>query len=226
MEIEAKFSLPDRATFDRLLQIQTLVGCVLSPARLKRVHDQYLDTASGAFLRGGFACRVRLDGDGGRLLTLKSLSPAQGLLHQRQEFEVSLPAHVGLDPATWPACAATELASQLGQGQPLMLLLELRQERQRRLATLPAASFPAVELSIDSVCFDAEARHGLLGVEAELLPGGDLATLQAIAAELQQVWGLTPEPISKFEQGLAQVRPDLFVLMQDFRSLDQSRSTR
>jgi cobalt/nickel transport system ATP-binding protein len=99
MEIEAKFSLPDRATFDRLLQIEALAGCILSPARLKRVHDRYLDTASGGFLAGGYACRVRVDSAGGRLLTLKSLTPAQGLLHQRQEFEVSLPAQVDLDPA-------------------------------------------------------------------------------------------------------------------------------
>lgn len=214
MEIEAKFSLPDRATFDRLLQIEALAGCILSPARLKRVHDRYLDTASGRFLAGGYACRVRVDSAGGRLLTLKSLTPAQGLLHQRQEFEVSLPAQVDLDPAAWPACAATDLASRLGQGQPLTLLLELRQERQRRLATLPEAPSPAVELSIDRISFDAEAGYDLLGVEAELLSGGDLAALQAIAVELQQVWGLTPDPISKFEQGLAQARPDLLALMR------------
>lgn len=214
MEIEAKFSLPDRATFDRLLQIQTLAGCVLGPARLKQVHDQYLDTASGAFLRGGYACRVRTESDGGRLLTLKSLTPAQGLLHQREEFEVRLPPSVGLDPASWPACDATELASRLGQGQPLTLLLELRQERHRRLATRPDALAPVVELCIDRLSFSATDRRGLLGVEAELLPGGDLALLQAIAEELQQVWGLSPEPISKFELGLAQTRPDLLVLMR------------
>jgi inorganic triphosphatase YgiF len=213
MEIEAKFIVPDRTTFDRLLRVEALANCVLSPARRKRLHDQYLDTASGGFLRGGFACRVRMDGDGERLLTLKSLTPAQGVLHEREELEVRLPVQVGLDPAEWPACDATELASQLSQGQPLTPLFELRQERYQRLATPVGGATPAVELSIDRTSFDA-AEDDLLGVEAELLPGNDRITLQAIIDRLHQEWGLTPEPISKFERGLAQARPELFSLMR------------
>jgi inorganic triphosphatase YgiF len=213
MEIEAKFIVPDQTTFDRLLRVETLAKCTLSPARLKHLHDQYLDTASGGFLRSGYACRVRMDGDGGRLLTLKSLTPAHGLLHQREELEVRLPAHLDLDPAGWPACDATALASQLGQGQPLTPLFELHQERYQRLATPVGGATPAVELSIDRISFDSTADD-LLGVEAELLPGYDRTTLQAIIDHLHQDWGLTPEPISKFERGLAQARPELFSLMR------------
>lgn len=212
MEIEAKFIIPDRTTFDHLLEVEALGGCALSPARLKYLDDQYLDTASGGFLAGGFACRMRMDGDGGRLLTLKSLTPAHGLLHERQELEVRLPAQGGLDPATWPACDATVLARQLGQGQPLMVLFELRQERHQRLATPPRSVTPAVELSIDRVSFEAVADD-LLGVEAELLPNSDQTVLRAIIDDLHQAWGLTPEPISKFERGLAQMRPELLSLM-------------
>lgn len=214
MEIEAKFIVPDRTTFDRLLQVEALAGCVLSPARLKRLHDQYLDTASGGFLAGGFACRVRIDGDGGRLLTLKSLTPAQGLLHERQELEVRLPAHGDLDPAAWPACDATELARHLSQGQPLTPLFELRQERYQRLATPVGMPSPAVELSMDRISYDGKAQPELLDVEAELLPGNDRTALQAIIDDLHQEWKLTPEPISKFERGLAQARPELFSLLR------------
>lgn len=214
MEIEAKFIVPDRTTFERLLQVEGLGQCVLSPARLKYLHDQYLDTASGGFMRGGYACRVRMDGDGGQLITLKSLTPAKGMMHQRQELEVRLPAHLGLDPATWPACEATELASQLSQGQPLMPLFELRQARHQRLASAIGSATPAVEFSIDRISFRADAQEDLLEVEAELLPNSDRATLQAIADELQQRWGLTPEPISKFERGLAQARPELLSLIR------------
>jgi inorganic triphosphatase YgiF len=214
MEIEAKFIVPDQATFDRLLQVEALSGSALSLARLKRLHDRYLDTASGGFLRGGFACRVRMDDQGGRLITLKSLTPAPGLLHERQELEVSLPACVGLDPTTWPACDATALASQLSQGQPLTPLFELRQERYQRLGTPVGAPTPAVELSIDRVRFDAAAQDDLMGVEVELLSDSDRTALEAIVEELQQGWGLIPEPISKFERGLAQVRPELFPLLR------------
>jgi inorganic triphosphatase YgiF len=213
MEIEAKFTVSDRATFERLIQVERLAGFVLSPARLKCLHDQYMDTAAGGFLRGGFACRVRFDGSGGRLLTLKALTPAQGLLHVRQELEVRLPPQASLDVTDWPASDATSLASQLGRGQSLGLLFELRQDRYQRLAAAGEGLPPLAELSIDHIHCDAAIPNDLLGVEVEMLPAGDPLSLDAIADELQHVWGLLPEPISKFERGLAQARPELLSLI-------------
>lgn len=209
MEIEAKFIIPDRTTFDRLLQIEALAGYVLRPPRLKRLHDQYLDTADAAFLRGGFACRVRVDSDGGHLVTLKSLTPSQGRLHAREEFEVWLPPQAGLRVAQWPDGDATALARQLSGGQQLEVLFDLQQERHQRLASSGDEQPPLVELSIDHVRFAAAATSDFLGVEAELLPAGDILDLQALADELQHAWGLAPEPISKFERGLALARPAL-----------------
>jgi inorganic triphosphatase YgiF len=209
MEIEAKFALPDRIVFERLLQIGALAGFSLGAPQRQVLHDHYLDTAEGAFLRGGYACRVRLDGEGGRLLTLKSLTPAEGAWHERDELEVWLPPDGSLDIAGWPPGAATALASQLSAGQPLVLLFEVRQERYQRLAAAAGSPAPAVELSIDATRFGVDAPSELLGVEAELLPAGDVGDLRAIADELQHGWGLQPEMLSKFERGLAQARPDL-----------------
>jgi inorganic triphosphatase YgiF len=213
MEIEAKFALPDRAVFQRLLQVEALAGFSLSQARRKALHDQYLDTAGGAFLRGGYACRVRLDGDGGRLLTLKALTPAQGAWHARAELEARLPAGSGLEMSLWPAGAATELAWQLSAGEPLALLFDLHQERYVRLAASAGNPAPLVELSIDVTRFSADPPLDLLGVEAELLPAGGLSDLQAIAGELQHGWKLRPEPRSKFERGLALARPELAAIL-------------
>lgn len=209
MEIEAKFSIPDRAVFQRLLQIEALAGFGLDAPRRKALHDQYLDTADGAFLRGGYACRVRLDGDGGRLLTLKSLTPAAGAWHAREELETWLPPDDSMDIPRWPDGAAVDLARRLSAGQPLACLFELRQERFQRLAMAAARPAPAVELSIDATQLGGDTPMELLGIEAELLPAGSLADLRAIADELQQGWGLQPEQLSKFERGLAQVRPAL-----------------
>lgn len=213
MEIEAKFSIADQATFQRLVQVERLAGFFLSPARLKQIHDQYLDTAEGAFLRSGYTCRVRLASDGGRLLTLKALAPTQGLLHVRQELEVALPPLAGLEMAAWPASDAAALAQEIGRGQPLRLLFDLRQERHQRLAA--AGGPPLVELSIDHVHFSAAAQADCRGVELELLPAGDLAAVQAMAAELETRWGLAVQPRSKFEQGLALARPELLPLSFD-----------
>ncbi len=222
MEIEAKFAVPDSATFQRLIQVEGLAGFLLTPARRKQLHDLYLDTTAGAFLCCGYACRVRED-DEGRLLTLKSLTPARSALHQRQELEVRLPLHAGLDAADWPASDATTLARQLSSGQSLQPLFDLRQERYQRLAARSAGEPPSVELSIDRTVFTAAVESEELGVEAELLPAGDLLSLQAVVDELQQVWGLRPEPISKFERGLAWARPELLLLIHA-RWLSHERS--
>lgn len=213
MEIEAKFSIADQATFQRLIEVQQLAGYGLSPARLKQNHDQYLDTADNAFLRRGFACRLRLDAGGGRVLTLKSLTPPQGALHVRQELEVALPPLAGLEMAAWPASDAAALAREIGRGQALRLLFDLRQERHQRLAA--AGGPPLAELSIDHVHFSAAAQADYRGVELELLPAGDLAAVQAMAAELETRWGLAVQPCSKFEQGLALARPELLPLSFD-----------
>jgi hypothetical protein len=49
----------------------------------------------------------------------------------------------------------------------------------------------------------------LLGLEAELLPGGDLALLTTLAATFENEWRLVPEPRAKFWQAVAVLRPDL-----------------
>lgn len=212
MEIEAKFAVPDRATFQRLLEVQELAGLTLSAARSIALHDQYLDTAAGAFLRGGYACRVRV-ANGGRLLTLKSLTPAQGGMHVREELEARLPSGTSLAVADWPEGDATTLARRLSRGQPLELLFQLRQERHQRLAIPAGSHLAAVELSIDHTRIVAAGEDALLGVEVELLPAGELSVLQALANALQQRWGLRPESMSKFEWGLAQARPELVPLI-------------
>lgn len=213
MEIEAKFAIADPALFERLTQVEQLAGFSLSPVQPKRVHDQYLDTADGAILAGGYACRVRVESGGGRLLTLKSLAPAQGALYMREELEVRLPPASGLDVAGWPDSPATALARQLSADRPLVLLFELQQERYRRLAATAGSSAPAVELSIDIARISTEPPIELLGVEAELLPAGNLADLQALIDELHHGWGLAPDLLSKFDRGLAAAQPHLASLL-------------
>jgi hypothetical protein len=51
-EVEAKFSVSDAITFDRLLVISELDGYALRPARTAEVVDRYYDTAEAALLRG------------------------------------------------------------------------------------------------------------------------------------------------------------------------------
>ena len=50
MEIEAKFAVPDEMTLERLVQADRLAGYTLLPAKIKRVHDTFMDTPDRAVL--------------------------------------------------------------------------------------------------------------------------------------------------------------------------------
>ena len=62
MEIEAKYSIPDEQTFQRLQETPTLAGFDLGPMTSADLHDTYLDTPDRAILAGGCACRLRWGG--------------------------------------------------------------------------------------------------------------------------------------------------------------------
>ncbi|MGD9099427.1 MAG: CHAD domain-containing protein [Anaerolineae bacterium] len=212
MEIEAKFSVPDRATFDRLCQLKSLAGYRLEPAGVKQVQDRYLDTDSRAILRAGYACRVRhkTERSGSSaaqetlIAALKGLGGAGAVsgVHRRAEYELQVDDDV---PETWPDSPARRLALQLSGGQALRELLALSQVRHQRLVY--AGARLVAEMSLDVVTLtglpaNEEASHPYYEMEVELLDRGNESDLNALASELRATWDLRPEPRSKFERGL------------------------
>lgn len=201
MEVEAKYGIPDRETYERLLAIRSLGGFVAESFLHKQVEDRYFDTAERAFLRGGFACRARMSA-GRPLITLKSLTPAHNALHQRIELEVRLESGNAQQIAEWPASPARTLAAELSQGQPLTLLLQLWQERHQRILHASDGR-EVIELSLDCVRLIAQTHAVFYELEAELLPAGAMNELQAVDDVLRQEWELAAEPCSKFERALS-----------------------
>jgi inorganic triphosphatase YgiF len=207
MEIEAKFIVPDEATLHRLLEMRKLGGFRLEPGPTKLVSDSYRDTADRAIYRGGYACRIRSTGDE-QIATLKGLGMAEGAVHERAEYEVTLDA--GEAPVDWPASPARQLALALSQGEPLIELFSLSQQRHTR--TVRAGDRRVAELSLDVVemhigdevktTLSATLRTGF-EVEVELAPAGTPADLALMVADLRDGWRLQPQTRSKFEQGLA-----------------------
>ncbi len=208
MEIEAKFSLPDRATFDRLYQLKRLAGYRVAAAGIKRVRDCYLDTEDRAILQAGYACRVRREPAGGEafIATLKSLGGADAGtgIHQRAEYEVPVTA---VDPTRWPESPARDLALQLSGGRQLRELFCLSQERYICLLfdDTQEGARRVAELSLDVVTPAVQGEGEpcpYYELELELLDQGTEPDLYVLAVDLQEVWGLRPEPRSKFERGL------------------------
>jgi CHAD domain-containing protein len=199
LEIEAKFSVPDRPTFQRLLEAQSLGGLTLGEGSVAQLQDRYLDTAEGALRAQGYACRLRQE-DGRTLGSLKGLGQAAGAVHRREELEVELPRP--LQPAEWPPGPARELALHLSGARPLLPLLVISQTRHSRPILAPDSSLATLTLDDVRVFHNEGLLASFLEVEAELLPGQDEEELERLAAAIQEDWALAPQPRSKFERAM------------------------
>jgi CHAD domain-containing protein len=205
LEVEAKFSIPDERTFQRLLEATSLAGYSLEEPALLDLRDRYLDTDGGTILAGGYACRIRQQDDL-TLATLKGLGTASGAIHHRIEREVELPQP--LPPQHWPPSVARDLALRLSGNEPLVSLFGVNQTRHRR--HLYDGDRIVAELNLDRVrlCQGTNTAATYLELEAELLPGCSEEILDHLAEELQIKWNLLPQNRSKFERGLALFGPE------------------
>lgn len=207
MEIEAKFAVPDRTVYRQLARVRSLARFTIHPTRVSQIADRYFDTADGRLLRGGYACRLRTEGDV-IVATLKGLGGAAGAVHRRAEEEVRL-AQWSPDPAAWPESVARTLALELTGGAALLPLFDLSQRRAR--ADLLEGARRVAELSLDHVRTDLTGlrrpvRSSYYELEVELAPAGHETDLAEVAAELANTWSLQGESRSKYERALEMLR--------------------
>lgn len=202
MEVEAKFSVPNEDTFQRLLEVDVLGSFRVGSGSVASLHDRYLDTADRALASSGYACRMRRQ-NGDILATLKGRGGVSGAIHRRAEYEVALPE--SLPPHAWPPSRVRDLTLELCADQPLVRLFDVEQLRHSCL--LYAGDRAVAQLNLDRVQFGSRGSHPspatALELEVELLEGGSESDLEALSVELEETWGLVPESRSKFERGLA-----------------------
>ncbi len=226
MEIEAKFSIPDLKTFEKLQEARELAGAdtdhpfKLSASQTESIRDVYLDTLSRAMLAQGYACRKRMSDDG-TWITLKSLGDVEGAVHKREELEVKVPDDAA--PASWPDGPVLDRICALVGKAPLVSLFTLEQTRTTRWVqhegqaadtdhpadTNHLADTPLAELSLDAVHLtmgDQTQRYYELEIELMDNASGNTTSenaLRSISEYIREVWQLQPDVRSKFEHGLA-----------------------
>ena len=199
MEIEAKFAVPDMATFQRLQAVAHVAGFSLSAHQVQQVHDIYLDTDDRLILASGYACRRR-ETESEVLITLKGLGRAEGAIHRRKELEISLAEYE--PPQDWPESPVRDLVLEVTGGAPLRPLFDLRQTRVFR--RMRQGELLVAQLSLDNVRVVIKKRKRThFELEVELAPQGTTGDMGAIVTYLQDEWNLVPEPRSKFERALA-----------------------
>ncbi|MGC9399630.1 MAG: CHAD domain-containing protein [Anaerolineae bacterium] len=200
MEIEAKFRIPNKQTFEALQHITRLGPFDLTPAESCQVHDTYFDTPDNRLWTAGYALRRRAQPEG-VLITLKGLHGGAGPVQRREEKEAFLPRETTPD-ATSLAALQRRVATLTAE-QPLKPLFRLHQRRLHRRSRLQGRDI--VELSLDEVRLDApqgrpQAHFRVL--ELELLPRGTEEELHHLIRLCQERWPLEPEPQTKLERAL------------------------
>ena len=204
MEIEAKFTVPDVATFQRLQAIEHVAGFSLSAHQVQQVHDTYLDTEERLILVNGYACRRR-ETESEVLITLKGLGRVEGAIHRRKELEISLATYE--PPEAWPDSAVRDLVLEMTGGALLKPLFDLRQTRVFR--RMSQGELLVAQLSLDNVrIIPGQKKRNHFELEVELAPQGTTNDMAAIITYLQDEWNLRPEPHSKFEGALAFLEED------------------
>lgn len=199
MEIEAKFAVPDKATWLKLQTLTQLAGYAISPGETKQVHDTFVDTPDQQILKSRHVCRQR-EIDGHILMTLKSKQVVVGAVHQREELEVTLE---GASPiGQWPPSEIRDRLLGLVGDVALSPLFDQHQTRSVHWVTQGARR--VAELSVDWVQLAlAGQEQTYYEVEVELKDAGTEDDLARLAACLADEWGLPPEPRSKFSRALA-----------------------
>jgi inorganic triphosphatase YgiF len=198
-ETEAKFVVPNASVFAALRKITNLGDFELKPIGTHAVIDRYLDTADKHMYRAGFACRIRTVKEK-QILTLKSLTPADGHLHRRQEIELEIETD---QPQAWAESEAKRLVLEIVGTAPLQTLFVIHQTR-HKFHTLLHGQL-VIEFSLDEVSLNDAAIIDYYELEAELKETGAEADLAQFIEALQANWLLQPESLSKFERGLASI---------------------
>lgn len=203
MEVESKFHVTNLHLFNQLRSLTLMHEYAFTQPATKTITDAYLDTAEGALLRGGFACRVRHDLTHEKWIgTLKGLGKAEGALHSREELEVAIEPNTL--PSQWPDSPARDKAIVLAGNQPLTELFTIGQTRYTR--KVMRGEKVIGELSLDEVTFRVGSQRELMyELEIELAGDGTTDDLNALQSALLPM-GVTPESKSKFERALEKTR--------------------
>jgi inorganic triphosphatase YgiF len=205
-EVELKLRASDRLVLRRLARRRRLGDARLGPARTVDELDRYLDTADGRLAAVAWACRLR-SREGSMIVSLKgprSSRDGEGSLHSRPELEGA--ATLDPDPRAWSRSPARDLVLRLADGRPLVELLELRQRRTERSVEVGGERIGLLSLDRVEVVQAGKPVGRLFIVELEVAPVPPEGAVPLLAAALDGIRGLRPDPLSKLEHALPMLK--------------------
>ena len=198
MEVEAKYTVADAETLERLTVTPALAGYEVEAGEARHDRDTFLDTPDRRVLAAGYYLRRR-ETAGGVKITLKQLVTDEGGVLRREELEALVAADVPL--AEWPHGPLKARVLELAGDAPLDPFLSLEQDRVARRVF--EGDREVAELSLDDVRVAAAGReHRWFEAEVELRGEGRDDDLERLTAALAGEGGLAPESRAKFARAL------------------------
>ncbi len=202
MEIEMKYSLPDKQTAEALWEDEELKELTdRSTAESLIMKAVYFDTEDRVLSGNDVAFRVRTEGDLS-FATIKYGGRVENGLHERGE--VNIPVSSGSyfiqpDLEILRACEEGRMLCSLTEGKPLLNLLEMHFLRKRCRLSYGGS---LIELSVDtgSIITD-NGDIPILELELELY-AGTVEDIKAMGAKLAEKYCLVPQDKSKLARGL------------------------
>ena len=203
MELEMKYSIPDKETADAIWEDGFLSSISdMSSAEKVVMKAVYFDTDDRVLAAHDAALRVRSEGDYS-FATLKWNGTSEDGLHEREELNVPVrdeTSFIKLDADMFNESEDGRALMKLTEGKELRNLLETRFLRKRIRVDFEGN---IIELAIDtgSIITDA-GDEPIMELELELF-AGDRGALKRLGDDLSERYGLKPLNISKFARGLA-----------------------
>jgi exopolyphosphatase/guanosine-5'-triphosphate,3'-diphosphate pyrophosphatase len=201
MEIEAKFSVPDKDMFDHLINVPTIGQFKPDTAVRTTLEDTYLDTVDMIIMSEGYYLRRRKK-EQSITYTLKSLGGSgKDGIRRREEMECILAHDKPIED--WEESHMKTFLSQLVGANSLVPLFKVNHLRYNRKISYTETEKQFAELSLDDVKISAWGKDMTYQeIEAELLPDADQAELETLASTFKRELDLIPGSLSKFEHGI------------------------
>lgn len=203
MEIEAKYTVPDKRAANEQRALDHIDAFTLGTASRYVVRDTYFDTRAADLLNTKHVLRLRQRSDGNAFLTFKAPAQETGAVHSRPETEVAvtlarLPRSLAVNALP---TRIKKLVVPLTQDTTLHPMFSISQRRIVR--DVRAGRKIIGEWSLDHVRFRAGTRkHEFYELEIELKKMGTAAELERITAWLEREFDLRPQTESKFKRAL------------------------
>lgn len=202
MEIELKYSLPDKQIADNIWEDSYLDSISDNNSAENLVMKAvYFDTEDLLLSKNGITVRVRSEGDS-NFATLKSISKGNDGLFKRDELNVPITdesSFMALDPMLFKGSEEGDRMIKILDGKMLINLLEMHFLRRRKRIAYASS---IIELAIDTgTIITDKGEKPINEIELELFAGNE-DSISHLGLEIANKYGLNAKNTSKFQDGL------------------------